>query len=189
MTWMTFGNEGRRGSIAWRIATRHLYGMLMACAILSSDIALSQSQSADTNVKEQNPETGTRINKTVASSDGFPLNKKWSELSAQQHAAFRAQYEDMPDTDEPPYPLEGMASIFRQISIDAGRNHIYGTFIIDVTVNTHGVGTKVTLVKYPSVEAAEVVAHVLVKTKYKPAICHGKPCIMDFPFSIKLVLG
>lgn len=163
--------------------------VLMAVALYSSNLALSQGQSADTNVKEAQPETGTRILKTIASSQSFSLNKKWAELSDAQHAAFRAQYEDMPDTDEPPYPLEGMAPIFRQLSTDAGRAGVYGTFIIDVTVNAHGDGTKVTLVKYTSVEAAKVVAYVLVKTKYKPAVCRGKPCIMDFPFSVKLVPG
>jgi hypothetical protein len=181
--------EVRRQNGAWRLAKAHLLGMLMAFAVLASNIALSQSQSADKNVKEAEPELGTRIPRTIASSQTFSPNKKWSELSDEEHAAFRAQYEDMPDTDEPPYPLGGMAPIFRQLSIDAGRAGVYGTFIIDVTVNARGDGTKVTLVKYPSVEAAKVVAYVLVKTKYKPAVCHGKPCIMDFPFSIKLVVG
>lgn len=161
----------------------------MSCVIVSPDMALSQSRSADTNVKEEVPETGTRVPKTIASSQRFPLNKKWSELSEEDRAAFRSQYEDMPDTDEPPYPVDGMASIFRQLSIEAGRAGVYGEFIIDVTVNPEGKGTKVTLVKYSSVAAARVVAYVLVHAKYKPAVCHGKPCTMDFPFSVKLVMG
>jgi hypothetical protein len=163
--------------------------MLMTCAVLSPDITLSQSPSADTNVKEDVPGTGTRINRTIASSQRFPLNKKWSELSEEDRAAFRSQYEDMPDTDEPPYPIDGMAPIFRQLSIDAGRAGVYGVFEIDVTVNPQGKATKVTLVKYSSVEAAKVVAYILVHTKYKPAVCHGKPCIMDFPFAARLVPG
>lgn len=163
--------------------------LLITCSILSPEMALSQSPSANTSVKEAAPETGTRVPRTIASSQRFPLSKKWSELSQEDRAAFRSQYEDMPDTDEPPYPVDGMAPIFQQLSIEAGRAHVYGEFVIDVTVNPHGKGTKVTLVKYSSVEAAKVVAYVLVHTQYKPAVCHGKPCIMDFPFSVKLVPG
>jgi hypothetical protein len=163
--------------------------MMVASAILSPYIGLSESPSDDTNVKEAAPETGTRINRTIASSQSFPLNKKWAELSEKDRAAFRSQYEDMPDTDEPPYPLEGMAPIFQQLSVEAGRAGVYGEFIIDVTVNPKGKATKVTLVKYTSVEAAKVVAYVLVHAQYKAAVCHAKPCIMDFPFSVKLVPG
>jgi hypothetical protein len=165
------------------------WSMLMTCAVLSPDMALSQNASPDTNVKQTDPGTGTRINRTIASSQSFPLNKKWSELSEHDRAVFRSQYEDMPDTDEPPYPIDGMAPIFRQLSVEAGRAGVYGVFIIDVTVNPQGKGTKVTLIKYSTVEAAKVLAYVLVHTKYKPAVCHGKPCIMDFPFSVKLVPG
>jgi hypothetical protein len=174
------GGVKRRPWLSW---------MLTTCAILSPDLATSQSASGDTNVKEAVPETGTRINRTIASSQRFPLNKKWSELSEEDRAVFRSQYEDMPDTDEPPYPIDGMAPIFRQLSVEAGRAAVYGVFIIDVTVNPQGKGTKVTLVKYSSVEAAKVVAYVLVHTKYKPAVCHGKPCILYFPFSVKLIQG
>jgi hypothetical protein len=163
--------------------------MLMPCAILVSDIALAASPSVDSSVKEAAPETGTRITRTIATSRSFPLDKKWSELSEGDRAAFRSQYENMPDTDEPPYPIDGMAPIFQQLSVEAGRAGVYGEFIIDVTVNPQGKATKVALVKYTSVEAAKVVAYVLVHTHFKPAVCHANPCIMDFPFSVKLVPG
>ena len=117
--------------------TRPWLWMLMTYAILSPEIALSQSPSADTNVKETAPETGTMIKRTIASSQRFPINKKWSELSEEDRAVLRSQYEDMPDTDEPPYPIDGMAPIFRQLSVEAGRAGVYGVFVIDGVVGDY----------------------------------------------------
>jgi len=160
--------------------------MLLTFSLLFPQVALLQTKSPD--VKEEAPETGSRIARLIGkSSERFPANAKWSELSAESQAEFRTQYENMPDTDEPPYPINGTAPIFQQVSLEAGRAHVYGDFVIDVTVNSKGKATKVTFVKYPSLEAAKVVAYVLVHTTYKPAVCSGKPCIMDFPFAVRLV--
>ena len=126
------------GTLTMRSIKRwRLWIPVVLCAVLSPELALTQIPSADTNVKETVPETGTRINRTIASSQRFPLNKKWSELSEEDRAVFRSQYEDMPNTDEPPYPIDGMAPIFRQLSVEAGRA---GVFIMDVTVNPQGKG-------------------------------------------------
>jgi hypothetical protein len=92
-------------------------------------------------------------------------------LSAQERAVIQSNYEDMPQADSDRrrtcwYPRH---LCYRCDGERAWRRH------------------QGDLVQYPSVDAARIVAYVLVKTKYKPAVCHGVPCIMDFPFSIKLV--
>lgn len=52
--------------------------------------------------------------------------------------------------------------------------------------NSTGKATKVALAKHPNIETAKAVAYVLVRAKYKPAVCAGQPCTMDFPFRVVL---
>ena len=160
--------------------------MLTTCAVLWSSLALSQNQPVPSSVQESQPELGSRIRKTISSSERIPLNKTWSQLTAEERASLRANYEQMPETDEPPYPLKGMAPIIRQLSDIVGFKGIEGIFRIHVTVDGHGNATKADLIEYTTVEEAKIVAYVLVKkTKYKPAVCHGVPCTMDFPFRFR----
>jgi hypothetical protein len=55
-------------------------------------------------------------------------------------------------------------------------------------VDAKGEATGVTLVKYPNIEVAKVVAFVLMKTRYRAASCGGAPCSLEFPFRFKFKL-
>ena len=44
------------------------------------------------------------------------------------------------------------------------------------------------LMKAPNIDVAKAISFILVQAKYKPAMCNGAPCPMEFPFRFNLTL-
>ena len=40
----------------------------------------------------------------------------------------------------------------------------------------------------PSPEMAKAAASIILLSKFKPAVCKGEPCKMEFPFTFKFVV-
>ncbi len=141
-----------------------------------------------TNVHTQS--TGTMLKKPLHWKSTIPLNKTWSELTPQQQADFRAQYASIRDTDEPPFPIQGMKPVFSAIQKGQDVMQVRGALDFTVTVGADGKATNVegadTISGVNAREMSNYVASVLMMAKYKPAVCSGKPCEMQFPFKLKL---
>lgn len=58
-----------------------------------------------------------------------------------------------------------------------------GPFLIHVKVGKDGNATEVVVPASPDEKITQAIAAVLMNEKYKPGVCKGKPCAMDFPFS------
>lgn len=139
---------------------------------------------------EATSKTGTIIRKDLVWSSNIPLNKKYSEFTAEEKADLHALYESMPEGDEPPYPAEGMKPIFNRIRHGQQIVKARGTLNLVVTVGPDGKATEVAdMGGVGGVNASEMTnyaASVLLMTKYKPAICSGRPCKSQFPFVLDL---
>lgn len=92
----------------------------------------------------------------------------------------------MPKADEPPFPVGGLIAIYRPIS--QVQNAMVGDGEVEmyVTVNADGRAVSVSVFKTPDPDISEMIAKVLMLTEYKPALCAGKPCVMEFPFVMTL---
>ena len=122
-------------------------------------------------------------------SGGYPLKKRYADFTQAEKAALRALYEGMPDTDEPPFPAAGMRSIIDDVAEISGFYKAYGFVSFFVTVDTQGNATQVRIMNAPTnMDAAKAISHVLVNAKYKPAICGGRPCAMEFPARFNLTI-
>ncbi len=117
----------------------------------------------------------------------YPLNKPYRRFSEEEKAALRALYVDMPSTDEPPFPEDGLMHLLSDLGAYASRLKQAENVAIAVTVNDAGEATSVRLLQYRNIETAKAVAYFLVKERYKPGVCNGLPCKMDFPFHIRLL--
>lgn len=134
--------------------------------------------------------TGTILKKDIRWESKIPLNKTYGELTPEQKADLHKMYESLPAGDEPPFPEAGIKPIFNAIRKAQRVLQSRGTLDMSVTVGPDGKATKVE--NYSSVRAGQMTDHaqeVLLLTKYKPAVCHGQPCTMQFRFTQKLLPG
>ena len=135
-------------------------------------------------------ETGTLLRKQLRWNSSIPLDKTYEQMSAEQKAAFHALYEAMPAGDEPPFPAEGMKPVFSAIKKAQNVLHARGELNMTVTVGPDGKAIKVD--DFGNVNKSEMTqfaGSVLLMTKFKPAVCGGRPCTMQFPFNLRLTGG
>src|SRR5262245_39353256 len=134
--------------------------------------------------------TGTLLKKPLRWTWPIPVNKAWAELTPEQQAQFRSLYEAIPEGDEPPFPVQGMKPVFSAIQKGQDIMQARGALDFAVTVGPDGKATYVAdhggITGVNAREMANYVASVLMMAKYKPAVCAGKPCVMEFPFKLKL---
>lgn len=134
--------------------------------------------------------TGTIIKRDLEWSSKIPLNKTYQQFSESEKAEFHALYESMPPGDEPPFPAEGLRPVFN--SIKKGQQIVRARGRLNMVVNVDATGKAVDVVDLGGVGGANALemtrfaGSVLLMTKFKPAVCAGKPCKSQFPFILDL---
>jgi hypothetical protein len=143
---------------------------------------LSYAGLADNEISEENV-TGSNIQRKKHW-NGLPLNKSYAELSEQEKTVIHAKYQNIKVGDEPPYPLKGMRAIIDPVNKITKKLLVTGNLELLLTVNAKGEGENVEIISSPNPEFTKLVASVLLLTPFKPAICSGQPCTMQFPLSL-----
>lgn len=115
---------------------------------------------------------------------GVSFFSSWSEMTKEEQGFIRRQYEMLHEEDEPPYPVKGTARIYRSVSEGQASLLVSGLLHIEVQIDSSGTPTSVTVHSSPSPEMSRVAAWIVMKEKYKPALCAGKPCAMKFPYQM-----
>ena len=110
---------------------------------------------------------------------------RWEQLSDEQKSALRAQYSGLKETDEPPYPRRGIASIQRELAQLQQKLGLEGDLALAVRVDARGSPQEVAFYRMADPYFAKVAAYVLMHSDYKPARCDGQPCAMDFRFDYR----
>jgi len=142
------------------------------------------------NTNSATQETGTIIRKDIRWDSRIPLDKTYAELTPEQKAELHAMYENMADGDEPPFPENGIQPIVNAIRKAQRLRQARGELNMSVTVGPDGNATKVEdLGGVYDIQMTEIAQQVLLLTRYKPAICKGQPCTMQFRFTQKLKAG
>lgn len=172
--------------------------LLAAIPALACGTALAQTASNEHGIPDgptlltnvPTTSTGTLLKKRLRWTSSIPLNKTYEQLSPEQKAEFRALYVSLPDGDEPPYPVHGIKPLFNAIQKGQDVMQVRGQLDFVTTVGPDGKATHVDSLGGVSGvnarEMSEYVASVLMMAKYKPAVCSGQPCTMQFPFKLKL---
>jgi len=153
--------------------------------------ARSASATANSrNMSTPSQETGSIIKKDIRWDSKIPLNKTYAELTPEQKTELRKMYENLPEGDEPPFPEQGMKPIFSAIRKAQRIRQARGELNMAVTVDAQGNATKVEdRGGVYDAQMTEIAQQVLLLTKYKPAVCGGQPCTMQFRFTQKLKAG
>jgi len=135
-------------------------------------------------IKEDEPALGTRIRHEQFTGSHVALNLPYERLPEEDKAALHAQWERIAPGDEPPFPTKGLIALFdplRQAQQKLGEE---GPLFAVATVGVDGRVTNVNVYKSPGQKMTRVVSQLLMLTPFKPAVCGGQPCQMDFPLRI-----
>ena len=171
------------------------FGLLIAASLgaLSTAHAQSMVNPASSNnmtqqiLHESTSDTGSLLKKGLTWDSKIPLSKTYAEFSPKEKADFLALYEAMGPGDEPPFPIEGIKPIFNAVKKAQYKYKARGELNFAVSVGPDGKATKVE--DYGSSnrpEMTEFASSILLMTRFKPAVCGGKPCAMQFPFRLRL---
>ncbi len=158
------------------------YLPLVLSLCLSSFSALAQTNK-DTGyyLLEEETRTGTVLRRKIATYSALPLDKGYEELSAEQKALLRSAYEAMPENDEPPYPIGGLAKTYLNTYKALRKMGLHVAEIsVLVDVNSLGVAENVSILSATDIDLGKFAAKLLLAHKYKPAVCGGKACKMQF---------
>lgn len=139
-------------------------------------------------IKEDTPRTGTNLRRYAVKPAPIPINRRYDQLSATDRAVLHSWWEAIPQGDEPPFPVDGLRPIHDAVRRAQERLQVRGELALVATVGPDGEVVSVTAVGSPSPEMTKFAATVLTLTKFKPAVCSGKPCQMDFPVHYKFEL-
>ena len=118
----------------------------------------------------------------------LPLDVPYDAFTLEQKARWKSQYQSMPADDEPPYPLTGPKKVMKAVMKAVQRTDFDGDIEAVVVVRDDGNPDSVSVIKAPTDKLAKFVAQALMVEKYKPAICAGKPCAMEYPFKMTVRL-
>lgn len=128
-------------------------------------------------------QTGTIIKRKGVTAN-IPLNYGYEQLSEEQKRAVRDQYDGMPETDEPPYPVKGPEPFMREVYAAQRVLGVRGKLVLAVQVNSKGEGKEVSIFESPDEKMAHFAAAAAIKQRYKPGMCKGVPCTMDFVYTV-----
>jgi hypothetical protein len=132
-------------------------------------------------IKFTDPPIGSNIRRYAVSPSSIPINRSYGELSAAERAKLHQWWERIPEGDEPPFPIDGLRPIHDAVRQAQSKLLVTGELFLIATVEQDGQVSQVQAVGSPSPEMTKFSATVLVLTKFKPAVCSGHPCRMDFP--------
>lgn len=132
-------------------------------------------------LKERQATTGSFIARDTVTWS-IPLDKRYDQLTPEQKAMVRSVYVDMKPQDEPPFPVEGLGKMLEvmQEGTRKVRGGVRGELYLIVHVSSAGDADSVEILRSPDERWGRFTAGVAMLTKYKPGICNGAPCAMEY---------
>jgi hypothetical protein len=150
--------------------------------------ASAQTPRAEYKLEEERPHTGSFVRRTLVRTFKIPINRRYDELTQAEKAILSQDYEFTSPDDEPPFPAEGLRPVFVAINKAHEKIDAIGDLVLIVDVGADGEAKSVKAVRSPSPEMAKFVGGLMYITKFKPAVCEGKPCAMQYPFRLSFSL-
>lgn len=158
--------------------------ILALLLLAAATSAAAQNQTSRDTVVKDRPATGTRIRQDLAGPTPVPINLPYDRLSPSDKAKVRERYIDLPAEDEPPYPVGGLKDVL--VPITKGQQLLLasGELFVVATVGENGLVTELQVLASPSPKMTKGVANVLFNVRFKPGLCGGIPCKMEFPLHL-----
>lgn len=136
-------------------------------------------------IRHAEPALGSHIRGASLILD-VPPNKSYAELSEHQKRKVKAHFQPMAPSDEPPYPVGGVGELYKVLSFVQEYWKARGEFEMVATVKADGKVSLVSVYKTPDHKMTEYMAQILAVQQFKPALCEGVPCEMDYPLRLSM---
>ncbi len=166
---------------------------LAVLMILASTPSFSQTSApavtSEHGVRAEEAPTGSMIRRYAIRDTPLPVNKRYHEFSAEEKAKLHGYYENIVPGDEPPFPENGLNPVLNAIIKAQEKLRVRGDLFLIASVGSDGLVSEVKAIGSPSPEMTQFAAATLVVTKFKPAICAGKPCAMQYPLRYRFELN
>ncbi len=158
------------------------------CAFFTLAVGVQAQPRPEYVIKEDLPRLGSLLRREMVGPTQVPVNLPYGQLSPKDKATFHANYERIADGDEPPFPRDGLRAVLNPIIQAQAELLVEGDLSLIATIGPDGKVIAVKAIGSPSPEMTRIAAQVLAFTPYKPAVCAGEPCTMDFPLRLKFRL-
>ncbi|HEY8025083.1 MAG TPA: energy transducer TonB [Burkholderiaceae bacterium] len=168
----------------------HATYIVTALLLLSTQApAMADETVKEYTIKQATPSTGSNFRREIVKAGTIPLDKSYADLTPQEKAAVKSQYEHMGDADEPPFPINGLRPLYVALAQAHEQYNLQykGELLIYVNVDSTGKATSISIAKSPNPELSQSVANFMDLAKFKPASCNGKPCAQAFAFHAELI--
>jgi hypothetical protein len=123
-------------------------------------------------IKEDMPRTGSHIRRDAVRPTNIAINRGYADLSPEERQRFLENYENLPAGDEPPFPVEGLRALLDPILKAQQKLLVKGDLFLIATIDAK----------------TKVAASIFYLTKFKPAVCGGSGCQMEFPLRLSFVV-
>lgn len=136
-------------------------------------------------IREESPPTGSHIRRNLSGPIAIPVNLTYEQLSAADRLKFHANYESIAEGDEPPFPKQGLGALLKPITKGQQKLYVNGDLSLVAAVAPSGEVQEVRVHGSPSPEMTRFATQILFATPFKPAVCRGQPCAMEFPLRVR----
>ena len=156
-------------------------------------LGLSLPASADDvkpqySLKDHEARTGSKFRRNVVQGETIPFNLPYEKLTEEQKAILKARYEAMGPNDEPPFPEHGLMDIMKELHEAEKILRVRGHMRLHANINAEGKATSVSVITSVDPRMDMYIAGVLMRTKFKPALCNGVPCAQEYLFAMTFTI-
>lgn len=163
-----------------------LVSLALACF---SDAWAQDAPKAQYSIKEDEARVGTRIRRDQLQGANVALNLPYAQLPEQDKESLRGWWENIAPGDEPPFPVRGLRDLFDPLRKAHNALQDAGSLFAVATIGSDGKVADVKVYEAPSKKMGDFAARVLLLTDFKPAVCSGAPCQMEFPLRMKFTVS
>lgn len=136
-------------------------------------------------IRQDSPPPGSHIRRDLTGPIAIPVNLPYEQLSAADRLKFHANYESIVEGDEPPFPKQGLGALLKPITKGQQKLYVSGDLSLVAVVAPSGEVQEVRVHGSPSPEMTRFATQILFTTPFKPAVCRGQPCAMEFPLRLR----
>jgi hypothetical protein len=163
---------------------RPTFSTLLLLPMLAGPVVAQDTPKPQYTLREEEPLVGTRLRRDQVHGSKVAVNLPYDQLPPADKEALHAWWESIPPGDEPPFPAQGLAAVYDPLRKAHEVLSQPGKLFVVATVGADGTVIDARVYEAPSQKMARFAAQLLLLTKFKPAICSGQPCRMDFPLQM-----